>query len=143
MATVEGTTIRPWEGRDREPVQALLKLLSQDALVRSEDAPTYVAERDGRVVGMVTLCDFQTLTGPKAYLDHLVVAPDYRRRGIGRALVQHAIEQAVAAGASRIDLTANAEKQAGHAVYRSLGFQERDTGSFRLNLTEPTTARGR
>jgi GNAT superfamily N-acetyltransferase len=140
MAGPGTTTIRPWEGRDREPVQALLKLLSEDALVTSEDAPTYVAERDGRVVGTVTLCVFRTLTGPKAYLDHLVVAPDWRRRGIGRALMEHVIEQARAAGASRIDLTANSGKQPGRALYRSLGFQMRDTASFRLNLTEPTTA---
>jgi ribosomal protein S18 acetylase RimI-like enzyme len=136
MAGVGDTTIRLWEGRDREQIQALMKLLSQDALVRTEDAPTYVAERDGEVVGMVTLCVFRTLTGPKAYLDHLVVASDWRRRGIGRALVQYAIEQARAAGASRIDLTANTEKQAGRALYRSLGFQERDTASLRLNLSD-------
>jgi ribosomal protein S18 acetylase RimI-like enzyme len=142
MARVEGTTIRPWQGRDREEVQGLLRLLSQDALVSSEDAPTYVAERDGRVVGIVTLCVFRTLTGPKAYLDHLVVAPDCRRRGIGRALMEFAIEEARAAGASRIDLTANTEKQAGRSLYRALGFQERDTASFRLRLTEPTIAKG-
>jgi ribosomal protein S18 acetylase RimI-like enzyme len=128
------TAIRLWEERDREHVQALLKLLSEDALVRSEGAPTYVAETRGRVVGMVTLCFFRTLTGPKAYLDHLVVAPECRRRGIGRALVEYAIEEAKAAGAARIDLTANAHKKAGRALYRSLGFHERDTTSFRLNL---------
>ena len=83
---------------------------------------------------MVTLCVFRTLTGPKAYLDHLVVASDWRRRGIGRALMRHAIEQARAAGASRIDLAAGPTKEAGHALYRSLGFQERDTSSFRLSL---------
>ena len=101
---MRGITIRPWQAHDREHVAGLLKLLSQDAEVSSEDAPTYVAESAERVVGMVTLCVFPTLTGPKAYLDHLVVAPDRRRRGIGRAL------------------------------YESLGFQERDTGSFRLHI---------
>ena len=143
MVGVGGTTIRPWEGRDREPVQTLLKLLSQDALITNDDAPTYVAERDGQVVGTVTLCIFRTLTGPKAYLDHLVVAPDWRRRGIGRALVEYTIEQARAAGASRIDLTANNEKQPGRALYSSLGFQKRATASFRLKLTNPTTAKKR
>jgi ribosomal protein S18 acetylase RimI-like enzyme len=136
-------TIRAWQRRDLEQVQALLTLLSDDAVVRSEDAPTYVAETDGRVVGMVTLCVFRTLTGPKAYVDHLVVAPGRRRRGIGRALVQHAIERAAAMGASRIDLTANTEKAAGRALYQSLGFQERDTGTFRLLLAAPLTVKRR
>jgi hypothetical protein len=83
---------------------------------------------------MVTLCLLTTLTGPKAYLDHLVVAADRRRQGIGRALVRHAIHQAEAASASRIDLTARAEKRAGRALYESLGFRERDTSVFRFEI---------
>ena len=35
---------------------------------------------------------------------------------------------------NRIDLTANVQKQAGHALYLSLGFRERDTNSLRLDL---------
>jgi ribosomal protein S18 acetylase RimI-like enzyme len=135
--TGDGITIRPWEARDREAVQGMLRLVSGDAVVRSENAPAYVAEAGGEVVGMVTLCVFSTLTGPKAYLDHLVVDPGRRRRGIGRALAQHAIEVAAAAGASRIDLTAGEAKAAGRALYCSLGFEERDTGSFRLYLAVP------
>ena len=83
---------------------------------------------------MVTLCVLRTLTGPKAFLDHLVVDPGFRRRGIGRALVEHAIGRAEAAGASRIDLTAGGAKDAGRSLYRSLGFRERDTQSFRRYL---------
>jgi ribosomal protein S18 acetylase RimI-like enzyme len=48
--------------------------------------------------------------------------------------MRHAIEQARAAGVSRIDLTARETKEAGHALYKSLGFQERDTSCLRLWL---------
>ena len=127
-------TIRAWRAEDRESVAGLLRLLSTQAELTADDAPTYVAESGGRVVGMVTLCVFRTLTGPKAYLDHLVVAAEHRRRGIGRELVEHAIEQARSAGASRIDLTASDEKRAGHTLYASLGFRRRDTASLRRSL---------
>jgi ribosomal protein S18 acetylase RimI-like enzyme len=134
MARDGGVEIRAWEARDGDAVQRLLWLLSDAAVVRADDAPVYVAESAGRVVGMVTLCVFTTLTGPKAYLDHLVVAPESRRRGVGRALVQHAIERARALGATRIDLTAGEEKRAGRALYESIGFRERETAAFRLDL---------
>jgi ribosomal protein S18 acetylase RimI-like enzyme len=130
----EAIAIRAWNRCDHDGVQGLLRLLSRDAEITSHDAPTYVAEDGEQLVGMVTLCVYSTLTGPKAYLDHLVVAPNWRRRGIARRLVQHAIEQADAAGASRVDLTANDTKQAARALYESLGFQMRDTGVCRLRL---------
>jgi ribosomal protein S18 acetylase RimI-like enzyme len=130
----KGITIRPWQDRDRAAVQALLKLLSEDAEVTASDAPAYVAELAGVVVGMVTLCVYTTLTGAKAYLDHLVVAPKSRGSGVGRALVEYAIERARDADASRIDLTANATKQAGQSLYRSLGFEYRETSNFRLRI---------
>ena len=127
MEEANGITIRPWQARDRPAVQALLRSLSDDAEVTAGDAPVYVAERDGVVVGMVTLCIYTTLTGVKAYLDHLVVAPESRGIGIGRALVEYAIERASDAGASRVDLTARATKREAHALYRSLGFEQRET----------------
>ena len=126
--------IRPWASRDRHGVEALLRLLSADAAVQVEDAPTYVAHDGEQVIGMVTLCVFRTLTGPKAYLDHLVVAPEWRRRGIGRALVDYVVQEAKKAGASRIDLTAGDAKPAGRALYAALGFRERRTSTFRLSL---------
>ena len=127
-------TIRPWEPQDRDAVQVLLSLLAADAIVEAADAPTYVAVVDDQVVGMVTVCAFTTLTGRKAFVDHLVVARDWRRRGVARLLMRHAIEVADAAGASRIDLSANHSKSAARALYGSLGFQERETGSFRLTI---------
>lgn len=54
MTEAREISIRPWERRDHEEVQGVLRLLSGEAQVTSEDAPTFVAEIGGRVVGMVT-----------------------------------------------------------------------------------------
>ena len=45
------------------------------------------------------------------------------------------ITQLANAGASRVDLTARASKQAAHALYASLGFEQRETTNFRLRIT--------
>jgi ribosomal protein S18 acetylase RimI-like enzyme len=135
MEDAGAITIRPWQEQDNRVVQSLLRHLSEDAEVTASNASTYVAEREGVVVGMVTLCIYTTLTGTKAYLDHLVVAPEARRQGIGRALMKYAIGRARHANASRVDLTARDTKQAAHALYRSLGFEPRETSLFRLLIT--------
>lgn len=83
-------TVRDAVPADRDHLLRLLRELAPDASGVDVAAPTLVAELEGRVVGMVTLCLFRTLTGPKAYLDHMVVAPDLRRTGIGRSLLEHA-----------------------------------------------------
>ena len=135
MEEAGGIRIRPWHEQDLQAVESLLRHLAEDAEITASNAPTYVAEREGVVVGMVTLCVYTTLTGTKAYLDHLVVAPEARRHGVGRALMEYAIERAQDADASRVDLTARETKQAARALYRSLGFEPRETSLFRLLIT--------
>ena len=55
-------------------------------------------------------------------------------RGIGRRLVDEALRVAVTAGASRIDLTSAPHRVAAQALYRSLGFEERQTSNWRRNV---------
>ena len=50
----------------------------------------WVAEDKGDVIGLTGLI----LNGPEAEVEPLIVTPNYRGKGIGRALLNHAIEQA-------------------------------------------------
>jgi GNAT superfamily N-acetyltransferase len=68
-----------------------------------------VAEADGKVVGM---CSGQLLVstaegGAKAVVEDLVLATDYRGRGIGRQLLQAVEGWAAEQGAGRLDLLAD------------------------------------
>jgi len=53
----------------------------------------------------------------------LYVAPQHRRRGIARALLRHVIDDARAAGASRLSLQTEVGNAPALALYITAGFQ--------------------
>jgi ribosomal protein S18 acetylase RimI-like enzyme len=64
--------------------------------------------------------------GLECYLAELYVVPDRRRRGLGRALMEAAIELARERGADYMDLGTSEEDVAARALYESLGFSNRE-----------------
>jgi len=61
-----------------------------------------------------------------AYLEELYVVPGLRGAGIGRALLEGAMETARAAGATRMDLNTGETDTAARALYQSTGFTNRE-----------------
>lgn len=53
---------------------------------------------------------------------NIAVRPERRRRGVGRALMQHLLERAMALGAQRITLEVRRSNKAAQSLYRALGF---------------------
>jgi ribosomal protein S18 acetylase RimI-like enzyme len=63
-----------------------------------------------------------------AYLEELYAVPDRRGRGLGRALLEAAMEHARERGAARIDLNTSEDDVAARALYESAGFTNREGG---------------
>ena len=61
-----------------------------------------------------------------AYLEELYVAPAMRGRGLGRALLEAAMEEARGRGADHIDLGTSEDDVARAALYESAGFTNRE-----------------
>jgi len=61
-----------------------------------------------------------------AYLEELYVVPDRRGHGLGRALLEAAIEHARERGATRMDLNTSTDDVAARALYESAGFTNRE-----------------
>jgi GNAT superfamily N-acetyltransferase len=85
----------------------------------------------GRIVGNVTL----TRDDPARHvwtITNVAVHPDYRRRGIARALMQEAISAVAQRGGGPLALEVKASNEAARALYLNLGFHFVDgTGTFR------------
>jgi len=84
----------------------------------------YVWEEMGRVVGNVSVFPVGEGSG-RWVLANVVVAQSHRGRGIGRALVEAALEHVRQRRGERVILQVEAENAVAERLYRSLGFEVR------------------
>ena len=105
-------------------------------LLDDESFQLFVAEnQDGNLTGMLTLTCCQTLARNKYWIEDVVVNPEFRGQGIGRALVESAVGHVKeTCGQASIYLTSNPSRQAARALYRSVGFEDYDTGIFKMEI---------
>jgi ribosomal protein S18 acetylase RimI-like enzyme len=85
----------------------------------------YIWEEDGALVGNLSLIPFIN-QGKRNYLiANVAVAPNYRRRGIARALTEKAMQHARDRGADAVWLHVREENPPAIHLYESMGFKER------------------
>ncbi len=104
---------------EREDAKAFLG----DRLSRGEST-VLLARVDGRAAGFTQLYPLfsSVRRKPVWLLNDLFVAPEFRRHGVGRALIRAVAERAEKAGVVRVELsTAETNKQA-QALYEAEGF---------------------
>ena len=104
------------------------------AIVASPATVLFVARRGTRIVGSLTLVVFSAPTGPRAWIEDVVVATTERGGGIGAALVDAALKRAAAAGSRTVDLTSRPSREAANRLYMRLGFSQRATNVYRYSL---------
>jgi ribosomal protein S18 acetylase RimI-like enzyme len=100
----------------------------RDAASRAAHAELWVAA-DDEVLGTVTYCPpgsryCELATGAgQGEFRMLAVARAGRRRGIGRALVEHCIARSQALGHRELLLSSSAQMVTAHRIYDALGFE--------------------
>ena len=91
----------------------------------------FVAEENGVILGTLTLVTYRIPTGKKAWIEDVVVEKNGRGKGIGKLLLEHAMQFAAEQGIPKIDLTSNPTRVAANELYKKIGFQLRDTNVYR------------
>jgi L-phenylalanine/L-methionine N-acetyltransferase len=92
------------------------------AVQRHADAAVFVVEDEGRIVARLSLSrDPHPASSHVADLG-LMVAADYRRRGIGRALLDEAVGWARSAGVRKLELHVFPWNEPAVRLYESFGF---------------------
>lgn len=94
------------------------------ALLDSESAFVAVADYRGKVAGM---CSCQVIIstsegGPAGIIEDVVVAPDFRKMGIGKSLIRNVALWAEKQGISRLQLLADRDNYGALGFYRKTGW---------------------
>jgi predicted GNAT family acetyltransferase len=96
----------------------------------------FVAEDAGRIVGtyaFLFMHNLGHLGAPSAIVEDVAVDPASQGRGIGQAMMRHAVERARDLGCYKLMLSSNIQRGRAHAFYDQLGF-ERHGISFRISI---------
>ena len=128
-----GIIVRAFRIEDYDAVIALWRRTEGVGLNESDTRPaiaaylrrnprfSFVAEKDGRIVGAV-LCGHD---GRRGYLHHLAVAKRHRQRGIGRQLVNACLAKLRKAGIQKCNIFIFANNAAGMKFWAHTGWKLR------------------
>ena len=85
----------------------------------------FLGEWNGEAAGLLVLRTVPTLSGADdwAEITEMYVRPQFRRRGIGRALVEAALDFGRKRGCREFHLLVDPSNEPGQAFYVELGFQ--------------------
>ena len=91
---------------------------------RYPHAAVFVAETDGRIVGRLSISRDPHPASAHVADVGVMVAPDHRRRGHGRALMRAAEEWAREAGVLKLELHVFPHNRPALSLYESLGYEK-------------------
>jgi ribosomal protein S18 acetylase RimI-like enzyme len=111
-------------GRTPPDLDELAQLLAQPG------ATLLIARDQELAVGMLTLIVYRLPGGVRGRIEAVVVDEAARGRGVGEALTREALRLAASQGATAVDLTSRAAREAANRLYRRLGFEQRETNVF-------------
>lgn len=109
---------------DASRQQRGLELLIAAAAKNDHLTVVVVRNEKGTAIGMASAqLVISTAEGaPSAWIEDVVVHPDFRRQGLGRLLLDHLLTWAKARGATRAQLLADLENTVAERFYDDLGW---------------------
>jgi len=108
----------------RLPVEEYRKVFSE--MSKTPGYRLLVAEEDDTIVGTTVVAVLPGIAhgaSPFAVVEYVVVDENYRRKGIGKMLMDYVKDFAGESGCYKIMLTSDNRRVEAHEFYRSLGFE--------------------
>ena len=89
-------------------------------LARNPDT-CFIAVEQGNIIGAILTGH----DGRRGYISHTAVSPAYQRQGIGKQMVETALNALKAQGINKVNLVVFANNDKGNAFWEKMGFTQR------------------
>lgn len=119
---------------DYDEIFAMWQITSKRALSKADEREeierylnrnkglSQVAVVDGKIVGTVLAGH----DGRRGFIHHMAVMPEYRRKGIAKAMATKAVEKLAEQGIVKTHIFTYCDNSAGQGFWGSIGFEKRD-----------------
>ncbi|MDE6179817.1 MAG: GNAT family N-acetyltransferase [Phocaeicola sp.] len=114
------------------PVKLTEAILRQ--IISQENTHLFFLLADKKIAGMLTVGIYYSPTGGKAWIEDVIVDEAYRGQGLGKQLVEHAIQYVKTQSIPLLMLTSRATRTAANKLYRQAGFEQKQTNVYLMNL---------
>ena len=104
-------------------------------LLASPNSHLFFLLKDGQIAGMLTVGIYHSPTGGKAWIEDVVVDETFRRQGLSKQLVAHAIEFVKSQQIPSLMLTSNPKRIAANKMYQVMGFSKKETNVYRMKFS--------
>ncbi len=118
------------------PYARTLTLNDVKAITESAGSHLYIMKADGETIGTYTLCVYDSPTGRKVWLEDVIVDNRYRRMGLGRRLISHAMNEAKRFSPCTLILTSRPSRVAANALYQTAGMERKETNVYKKVLEQ-------
>lgn len=103
-------------------------------MIVSGSSHLFLISYEDEIAGMLTVGSYKTPTGQKHWIEDVVVDQRFRGKALGYKLVEHAIRYVESLGNSILMLTSSPARVAANQLYRSVGFEPKETNVYKMTF---------
>ncbi|SDL22747.1 GNAT family N-acetyltransferase [Kriegella aquimaris] len=110
------------------------QLVIDKVLVPDNTIVFAICKEDDIIIGMAAMATYKVISGHKGMIEDVVVSTDHRGKGIGKKLMQKLLKEGKKQQLNEILLFSGHHRLPAIALYKSLGFQLKNSGLYTLKV---------
>ena len=105
--------------------------------IKSQNIKYFIAKDDRRIIASCYICIIPNLTRngkSVGFIENIITDKDYRKKGIGKNVVENAIKYAKEQSCYKVMLQSGNKRTDAHKFYESLGFNGESKKAFEIRF---------